>query len=343
MSIDIGPTAPPAQDAGPSPHRVSIGQVIGVVLAMTVVLGTVFVAFALPAVSAEPHRVPIGVAGPAAAADQVRQGLDRAVPEGFEVTGFGSEQALRDAVLDRDSYGGLVLGSQGTKIVIATAASPVVAQVITTLGGKLAAGSGAAPQVQDIKPLPADDPRGAGMAAAALPLAIGGLLPAIALTRRFPGRTGTHIAAASAFALVAGIGVTAILKYWFGSVDGDYWPVALGMTLGIAAITFTVLGLESLAGLPGLGIGAALIVLLGNPLSGVATAPEMLPSGWGTFGQFLPPGANGTLLRSTAFFDGAGAAQPVLVLCGWAILGLVLCAISLLYRNRKDRVGGLGF
>jgi hypothetical protein len=32
----------------------------------------------------------------------------------------------------------------------------------------------------------------------------------------------------------------------------------------------------------------------------------MLPTGWGTLGQMLPPGAGGSLLRSTAFFE----AQP---------------------------------
>jgi hypothetical protein len=48
------------------------------------------------------------------------------------------------------------------------------------------------------------------------------------------------------------------------------------------------------------------MVLIGNPFSGVGTGPELLPQPVGAIGQLLPPGAGGNLLRSTAFFDGAG-------------------------------------
>jgi hypothetical protein len=38
----------------------------------------------------------------------------------------------------------------------------------------------------------------------------------------------------------------------------------------------------------------------------------------------LPPGATATLLRSVAFFDGAGAAPPLVVLLSWAGAGILL-------------------
>ena len=49
------------------------------------------------------------------------------------------------------------------------------------------------------------------------------------------------------------------------------------------------------------------MVLIGNPFSGVGSAPELLPQPIGAIGQLMPPGAGGNLLRSTGFFDGAGA------------------------------------
>ena len=61
-------------------------------------------------------------------------------------------------------------------------------------------------------------------------------------------------------------------------------------------------------------MGALLALLLGNPLSGLNSAPELLPRGWGELGQLLPQGANATLLRSTAFFSGAGATTAIVVL-----------------------------
>jgi hypothetical protein len=98
--------------------------------------------------------------------------------------------------------------------------------------------------------------------------------------------------------------------------------------LSIGAISLTLLGLEGLFGFVGLGAGGATMMLLGNPLSGLASAPEMLPTGWGSLGQFLPPGAAGTALRSVSFFDGAGSGRSFLVLGCWLVLGLVLCGLA---------------
>jgi hypothetical protein len=50
----------------------------------------------------------------------------------------------------------------------------------------------------------------------------------------------------------------------------------------------------------------------------------MLPQPWGDVGQFLPPGAGVSALRSVAFFDGAAAGTPILVLGIWLVAGLVL-------------------
>ncbi|PQM46289.1 hypothetical protein C1Y40_03538 [Mycobacterium talmoniae] len=106
-----------------------------------------------------------------------------------------------------------------------------------------------------------------------------------------------------------------------------------GLTLGALAMSLSLLGLGSLFGRVGLGVGAVIAVLLGNPLSGLMSAPEMLPRGWGALGQLLPQGANATLLRSTAYFAGAGASTAILVLTGWAVAGALLIVIAGM-RNR---------
>lgn len=89
-----------------------------------------------------------------------------------------------------------------------------------------------------------------------------------------------------------------------------------------------MLGLGSLFGRAGVTVGALLALLLGNSLSGLTSAPELLPSGWGALGQWLPQGANATLLRSTAFFDGAGATMAIVVLTCWALAGTTLIVIA---------------
>ncbi len=108
----------------------------------------------------------------------------------------------------------------------------------------------------------------------------------------------TRLITAIVFSAVAGTTVAALLQYVFGSIDSNFWGVAAGLTLGIAAAGVFILGLGSLFGKVGLAVGAALALLLGNPLSGLTAAPEMLPAGWGQLGQLLPQGATATLLRS---------------------------------------------
>jgi hypothetical protein len=70
------------------------------------------------------------------------------------------------------------------------------------------------------------------------------------------------------------------------------------------------------------------MVLIGNPFSGAATAPELLPEPVGAIGQLLPLGAGANLLRSTSFFDGAAAGGPVLVLVTWSLAGLAALAVA---------------
>jgi hypothetical protein len=75
------------------------------------------------------------------------------------------------------------------------------------------------------------------------------------------------------------------------------------------------------------------VFMVGNPLSGVSAAPELLPQPWGAVGQWLPIGAGGTLLRSAAYFDWAGSAHAIWVLTGWALVGLVLIVVGQLRRQ----------
>jgi hypothetical protein len=141
--------------------------------------------------------------------------------------------------------------------------------------------------------------------------------------------------AATVFAAIAGTTIAALLRFVFGSIDQTVWGVAAGLTLGLLAAGLSMLGLGSLFGRVGLAVGALLALLLGNPLSGLNSAPEMLPTGWGTLGQWLPQGATATLLRSTAFFDGAGATAAIAVLTCWAVAGTALIVIAGVRQGRS--------
>lgn len=101
---------------------------------------------------------------------------------------------------------------------------------------------------EDLAPPTSQDPRGTGLAASALPITLAGILPAVALVLVLRREVWTRLVTAIVFSAVAGITVAALLQYVFGSIDSNFWGVAAGLTLGIAAAGLTVLGLGSLFG-----------------------------------------------------------------------------------------------
>ncbi|MGE2729258.1 ABC transporter permease [Mycolicibacterium vaccae] len=315
----------PAADNAPGARAAAI---IGV---LTVLIALVAIAFALPATRSGPHQVPIGAAGPQAAGGQVARILDEQAPGAFTLSYFPDEAALRDAIHDRAVYGGLVLPERpGTPptMLIATGGSPAVAQVLTQVSAGMGAHLGATVPVEDVVPPTADDPRGAGLAASALPITLAGILPAVALFLALPGRRLLQLGAGVTFAVVSGVTLAVVLRFVLGSIDQNFWGVTAALTLGIAAALVLMLGLGAVFGRAGLAAGALLALLVGNPLSGLVTAPEMLPAGWGTLGQLLPQGATATLLRSAAAFGGAGSVAAVVVLSCWIIAGIALVGVA---------------
>jgi hypothetical protein len=314
----------------PAPIRAA-----GIVVVITVALAILAIAFALPAARSKPHNIPIGAAGPQAASGQVSDVLEQHAPGAFAITYYPGEAALRDAIRNRDVYGGISLGPDGRSMLIATGGSPVVAQLLTQIGTGMGQQAGVPVHTEDLAPPTADDPRGAGLAASALPITLAGLLPAVALVLFLKREVWTRFVAAVVFAAGAGVTIAALLRYVFGSIEDNMWGVAAGLTLGLLAAGLFMLGLGSVFGRVGLAVGAVLALLLGNPLSGLTSAPEMLPTGWGTLGQWLPQGATATLLRSTAYFDGAGATTAIAVLICWAIAGVALIMLAAVRQRRS--------
>ncbi|HEU4998845.1 MAG TPA: hypothetical protein VFT68_07855 [Lapillicoccus sp.] len=315
-------------------------HVLAVSVGLTALLCLLVVAFAWPATQLAPRSLPIVVAGPTEATAQVTAALGQAVPGGFAVTSVADEAAARAAIERREAYGAVVLGATPT-VLTASAASPAVAQLMSQLATTLESRQpGATPptiRVVDVVATPPADPRGVGLAALALPLVLGGLVVGAAMSTAVTG-VGRRVVGVILTAAFAGMALTAIAHTWLGVLDGSWWAEAGVIALGIAAVGLTLVGLEALFGFAGLGIGAAVVMLIGNPFSGMTSAPEMLPTGWATLGQWLPPGATGTLLRSVAFFDGAGGMTALWILLGWVAFGLVLAGLGARRMARHEAV-----
>ncbi len=323
------------REAEPSPTT----RTAGMVVVITAALAVLSIAFALPAVRSQPHNVPIGAAGPQAAGAQaaaIFDRMERAHPGAFEITYFPGEAALAHAIRNRGVYGGIALPShpgEPATLMIATGASPAIATLLTQLGQQLTSSTGIPLNVQDLAPPALRDQRGAGLAASALPLTLAGLLPAFAFILVIPRRHGLQFGAALSSAVLSGITLTILLRYVFSSITTNFWGVAGTLSLGVAAALLFLLGMGALFGKVGLAVAAVLALLVGNPLSGLTSAPELLPAGWGTLGQLLPQGATATALRSAAFFGGAGATTAIVVLTCWAAAGAALLAVAAVRRR----------
>jgi len=205
--------------------------------------------------------------------------------------------------------------------------------VAQLLQATVAAASEQEVPVTDLVPLDADDPRGAThnlmfllLIVICLPGAL--LLGALALAAR--GVLG----ALALFAGLGGLVVVALVHGWLDALPGDGLALSGVAALTILAIALPTAGVERLLGPLGVGLAAVVFFLVGNPGSGNASAPELLPGFWGAVGPLLPPGAGGDALRATAYFDGAAAAQPLLVLGAWVALGALLLLLADRLRRR---------
>jgi hypothetical protein len=287
-------------------------------------------AFAWPAARTAPRDLPLGVAGPAAAVAQTEQRLSR--HEGaFEIHRYADEAAARDAIEDRTVYGAIVVTEQGPRLLTASAASPMVAQLLQ----QAVAGDTPVPAV-DVVAAPEDDPRGAAFGASVLPLTLAGIAAGSAVT--LLGLRGARaVAVLVAASALVGIAAAAITHSWLGVLTGHWWAEAGVLGLTSLAVAGAVAGLAALMGPAGIALGAAVVMLLGNPFSGASSAPQLLPEPAGAIGQWLPPGAGASLLRSVSYFDGAAAAGPALTLTWWAALGLGAVLLGSAVRSRTAR------
>lgn len=324
----------------------------GVALAAVGIQALMVFAFTAPAVHSAPHRVPVAVSAPAPLRGAIEQRLDRAAPGAFAVHEVADEAAARAALTDRDAYGAIVVTDQGPHMLLASAASPTVASLLTEIGTHLAAagadGSAAAANdsaaladpaaaVTDVVPASAADPHGAAFTSMVLPVVMSSLIGGVLVTIKLR-HLRERVLGALLFALGGGASVALIAGHALAFLPGSHLALAAAIAAPILAISVFSIATASLVGRFGFALAGTIMMLLSNPLSAASSAPELLPTPWGSLGQDLPAGAAATLIRSTAFFHGHGAAHAEVVLGAWtagAAVMLTTAAVRDRLRARK--------
>lgn len=301
-------TLPPAAAPPPPPVGVRAARAVGV----AVLLPLLFVAaFVVPGHDPKPNGLPVAQAGAPAA-------LVAALEErGVEVEAVADRAEAERAVRERDAYGAFAPGPGGrSELLLASGASAAVA---TTL--RAVAASAGVPVGADLAPLPEGDLRGVTLNLLVLPLIITAIIGALLATGLLPEvGTRTQVSLTLLVGLLAGLGSVGIV-HALDALPGSFLAEAGLAALMVTGVALTAGAIVRALGPPALLAAFLLFLVVGNPASGLASAPELLPTPWKEVGGLLPPGALGDALRGTAWFDGAAIGGPVIVLIAWIAIG----------------------
>src|SRR6266498_2603601 len=172
------------------PPKHGARAMVAIIVLVPAVVALTLTAFAWPSARLAPRDLPVGVAGPPQAAAAIQRQLAQR-GDAFDVRLYADQVAARAAIADRAVYGSIVAAPSGVTVLTASAASPVVSQLLAqaaaaasqglgaaqggasagpaatqggTSAGRVPAGTtpgGREPRVVDVVPADPDDPRGA--------------------------------------------------------------------------------------------------------------------------------------------------------------------------------------
>jgi hypothetical protein len=306
-------------------------QLVIVAVVLPVMIGLAVLAFAWPNARIAPRKLPVGVIA-TSGSEQIVAGLGKFDASGFDVRLYSDETTARAAIRDREICGAFLLTGGKVSVFEASAASSTVAQLLSNVGQQLAGSPGQAPLTLspvDVVPSSRGDPHGLVLSSALLPLTICSVIIA-AITALLIGfrPAWRQVMALTVVSAAAGLGGFLIAQSFLGALPNNHLATWAALALTMFAMSSTTAGLISLIGAPGLGLGAAIMVFLGNPFSGASSAPQLLPDWVDHLGQWLPPGAGANLLRSTAYFSNHGAASHLAVLLLWTAFGMITIVVG---------------
>lgn len=298
--------------------------VIAVVIGLLIQVAFV-ASFVAAQVEPQPHGVPLGLVGPPPAVEPVQQALEQRQPGAFEFETFQSPGAAEEAIGDREVYGALVVEQGGLRLLTASAAGPAVSNLLTEVARGVGESAGQQVQIQDVRPIDPDDPRGLLFNLLMMPWVTTSVLTALFLRFLAPNvRAVGHLLALAGYAVVGALVSVLIAGPIAGALPGSFLAQTGIVALVLFAVAAPTSALMALRGVAGAGLGFLFFLIIGNIASGAATAPQLLPGFWRVLGEWMPPGAGATAMRNVAYFDGAALLVPLVVLVVWSLVGAAL-------------------
>jgi hypothetical protein len=276
-----------------------------------------------------PHDIPVGIAVPAPIAQQLTAGFEQAAPGAFAFTTFASEAEARAAIDDRAVDAALVVGPDGSRLVVAGAAGDAIGGGVTSAFTAAFRAQGQELHVETVHPFQAGDPHGIVLfflvLSTIVAAAICGALTALGGGRHSWSASTALLATYAALAGITGGLVTAWLTNGYGEPLVAVMAVCALLSLAVAS---AVAASGRLLGPVGVALAVLVIVPIGLISSGGPLGSEFLPDAYRAIAPWLPVAPAYSALRGVVAFGGAGVAAPLAVLSAWAAAGIVLIAVA---------------
>ena len=287
--------------------------------------------------SPAPRRIPIAVVLPSGSPVSLKatvvERLNTLPGRPLKVRTADDEPAARRLITHRAVSGALIVSAQQPdRMLVASADGGAVSQALTEIAKRVEAAQHRSVSVVDVVPAAKGDARGLSAFYVVVGWVVGGYLVAAILgiaggARPANGhRAVIRLLSVGSYAVASGLGGALIAETWLSALPGHFLRLwALGTLLVFAVGAFTM-ACQVLLGIMGIGVAILLFVILGNPSAGGAYPAPLLPPFWATIGPWLPPGAGTDAVRGIVYFQDARITHALLVLAGYAVVGMVVTA-----------------
>jgi hypothetical protein len=280
----------------------------------------------------QPHNVPIGIVSDTVTAAQLDQTLENVTGTSFEVSAYSSLDDAKQAIEQQQIYAIFVSGTSTTTadVYLSSASGASVAKLIEADSSQLGEKFGVTISITDLNPLSPSDPSGLVLFYLALASTIIGFVGAIQTRVNAAGLTlAGELAWDAVRAALVGLIVTLTAGPIFGFETFPFVPVwaVLASTVFIAGAVYSFFRVV---------IGARwalvptwiLFILISNPSSGGAVAPQLLPPFYEFMGRWLPTGATVRALRDLTYFPDSAHPEPYIVLGAWLVASTAAFVIA---------------
>lgn len=283
----------------------------------------------------QPHDIPIGLVSETRPAEGLASDLEARTGTTFIVRDYPSESDAEAAIREQHVYGALVEQPDGTaRLYVSSASGASVARLLENDAPRLQQSIGRPVTVIDAHPLAPRDPNGLVLFYMSLAAVIIGFVGAIqtrvnAATLTLGGELFWDVVRS----VLGGFAIAFTVGPLLGILPLPLLPVwgVLSLTMLIAGATYSfwrVLIGARWAMLP----TWIVFVLISNPSSGGAVAPELLPPFYQFMGRWLPTGATVRAVRDLTYFPDDLHAEPYIVLAVWLVASVGLFVAVRLYR-----------